>query len=190
MRKMKAGQLTNANRWRSTLLVNTEEWNDLESKFRSECLDGWDIESVTDMGEKSKVLFKAKKNLVVDAGVQNALDRLYGIGGGPLITMGVDDGASNPIAGTASSSAGSTNRRLVAFDAAPVRTGLTVSSEGTFTDSNVSFVMKRLFLSRAAAGTTDTTGDLYAMTNVFTIDLTSFATWSQTFEATTTGSGS
>lgn len=139
-----------------------------------------------------QVLFIPKPNLVVTSGVERTQRRIAGIGGppGPLLTVGLDDGASNPVAGTSSSSAGSTNRRLVAFDSTPVLNGLVMSYVGTVTNATVSFVMKRLFLSAAAAGTTDSAGDLYAMTNVFTMDLGGFSTFSQTFTAEATGSGS
>lgn len=178
------GTLTFANRWRSVLRVPSDELTDrwLDS------VDGWEVEQV----DEGVVYFLPKKNLVVNTGVNRSLDRLFAISGPPgaVITMGVDDGASNPVAGTTDSTSGSTNRRLVSFDSTPTRSSQTVSASGTFTQATVSFVMKRLFLSAAAAGTTDSSGDLVAMTNVFTMDLTSFSSWSQTFTAEYTGSGS
>lgn len=189
-RHMSAGGSQVSNVWKGSLTVEKSEWHKMYREFTSDGLIGWNIHTVEDNGDTVRVLYAPKKNLVVDSGVQNGLDRVYGLGGAPLITMGVDDGASNPNSSTSSSTAGSSNRRLVTFDNTPVRTTNTVSSEGTFTNSNVNFVMKRLFLSKAAAGTTDSAGDLYAMTDVFAIDLSPFSSWSQTFEATTTGSGS
>lgn len=175
-------------RWRGALHVDAGELDRaVADGWARDGLDGWTADRVADTGT---VLLLPVPNLVVNVGVNRGLDRLFGVGVGPLTTMGVDDGASGPVAGTTSSSAGSANRRLVTFDAAPSRTGQTMSVSGTFTQASVSFVMRRLFLSAAAAGTTDAAGDLYAMTEPFTIDLTPFSTWSQTFEALVTGSGS
>lgn len=159
---------------------------------------GWLRRAAQEWGHKverispTEVRFSPKVNLVVDSGVQRSLDKLVGRNGPPgnVITMGVDNGAANPVAGTTSSTAGSTSRRLVSFDSTPTRTANVLSILGTFTQANVAFAMKRLFLSAAAAGTADAAGDLYSMTNVFTIDFTSFATWSLTFTATVTGAGS
>jgi hypothetical protein len=72
----------------------------------------------------------------------------------------------------------------------PTRSSKTVSASGTFTKANSNFVHKRLFLSAAAAGTTDSAGDLAAMTSVFTIDLTPFSDFSQVYTAQYTGAGS
>lgn len=185
-----AGGASTSNVWTGALTISRSDYESLYDDFIHDGLEGWSIDRVEHEDDKSVIYFLPKKNLVVDSGVHNGLDRVYGLGGGTLITMGVDDGTSNPVAGTSSSSSGSTNRRLVNFDSTPTRAGSTVTSRGTFTNANVSFTIKRLFLSRAAAGTTDVAGDLYAMTNVFTMDFGPFSTWSQTFEASTTGSGS
>lgn len=183
-RNLHTGNAGTAVVWEATLQVDPTE---LREKTLS--LEGWDH---TVNYETGMIHLLPKKNLVVDSGIQRSLDKLVGRNGPPtnVITMGVDDGASNPVAGTTNSTAGSTNRRLVSFDATPGRTGQVLSILGTFTQANVSFVMKRLFLSAAAAGTTDGAGDLYSMTNVFTIDFTAFATWSLTFTATVSGVGS
>lgn len=118
--------------------------------------------------------------------------RLFAIGGPPaaVATMGVDDGTTNPVAGTSQSTPTSTNRRLIAFDSTATYASPTVTAAGTYTQANANFVHKRLFLSNNAAGTTDAAATLYAMTNVFTVDLTAFSTFSVTYTATTTGTGS
>lgn len=153
----------------------------------------------TERLDAGQVLFVPNPNLVVDVGVQRSLDRLFGISGPPaaLETMGVDDGTTNPAADSLSSTngnsgtdTGSTNRRLITYDSTPSRTANVVTADGTFTQATVSFTMKRLFLSEEEAGTTDADGTLYAMTNVFTMDLSVFTTWSQTFSADVTGAGS
>lgn len=151
-----------------------------------------------------------KPNLVVDSGVYISLERLAGINGPPsqLVRMGMDDGASNPVAGTEDSDTGSTNRTLAPFDSTPTRgtggTAKQLTFVRTFTDpagtspdslGRVGFVMKRLFLSNHGSNITNTTtaddaGSLYAMTNVFTIDFTSQSSWSATFSALVNGSGS
>lgn len=81
----------------------------------------------------------------------------------------------------------STSRTILTMSPAASRTGEQVTAGVTFTNSNVNFVMKRLFLNTS---TTDAAGNLYACTNVFTIDLTSFSSWSQSFTPTITASGS
>ncbi len=141
-----------------------------------------------------RVTLKPKKNLVVDSGVQRSLDRLFAINGPPgaLVRMGVDNGASNPVAGTTQS--GANTKTLLAFDATPSRTANVVTAARTFTNSNVNFIMKRLFLSAHTADITnstsaDTAGTLYSMTNVFTIDFTGITSWSLVFSATVTGAG-
>lgn len=149
--------------------------------------------SMPEMVEVAIVSFPPKSNLVVDVGVQRSLDRLFNRNGppGPVITIGIDNGASNPVAGTTSSTAGSTSRRLVAL-VNLTRTGNVISAEGTFTNVNANFIYKRLFFSAAAAGTTDAAGDLYSMTNAFTHDNVTgapFSTWSETFQGTVTGVG-
>jgi hypothetical protein len=172
-------------KWRSILTVKKEELDLALEKGIN--IIGWEYERIS----PTQLRFLSEPNLVVDSGVQNSLDRNFGLpAGGTVITMGVDNGASNPVAGTTNSTAGSTSRRLVTFDSTPVRTGLQMSCIGVFTQATVNFIMKRLFLSTASAGTTDSADDLYAMTNVFTMDLTSFTTWSQTFEALVNGTGS
>ena len=191
-RSANAGVMTVSNQWRGKLTVPIDEWLRYMYEFLRDGLEGWDIQSQSLTTDIAEIIFLPKKNLVVNSGVNRSLDRLFAISGPPgaAITMGVDDGASNPVAGTNDSTSGSTNRRLVAFDSTPTRSAQTVSADGTFTDSTVSFVMKRLFLSAASAGTTDASGDLVAMTNVFTMDLSPFTSWSQTFTTEYTGAGS
>lgn len=158
-----------------------------------ETIEGWSVKANLKTGH---LLFEAKPNLVVNAGVNVTLDRLFGITASAALTMGVDNGTTAPTATSVSSTAGggtdtgSSSRRIIALDSTASRTNQVVSAIGTFTQANVAFAMKRLFLSKAAAGTTDASGDLIAMTSVFTIDLTAFSTWSQTFTATLTGAGS
>lgn len=81
----------------------------------------------------------------------------------------------------------STARTILTMSPAASRTGSQVSAGATFTNANVSFVMQRLFLN---VSTTDAAGNLYAMTNVFTINMTGFSSWSQSFTPTITFTGS
>lgn len=178
------------NFWTARLIVDRGEFERIGWEFLRDGVVGWEAREER-IGDLVQVRFAPKPNLVVDTGVTRSLDKLFGIGGPPaaLATIGVDDGASNPVAGTTNSTAGSSNRRLVSFGT-PSRAAKVVTASGTFTNSNSNFVHKRLFLSAAAAGTTDAAGDLAAMTNVFTIDLTGFSSFSQTYSATYTGAGS
>lgn len=139
-------------------------------------------------------------NLVPANGVSVGLRLLFpGIGTAPAgcTTMGVDNGTVNPNANFVSSTNGdgstgsSTLRRIVSFSVLPVPlVGLTVSPSGIFNQANVNFAIRRLFLSNAAAGTTDANGNLIAMTNVFTLDYTIFSVWQETFTANYVGVGS
>lgn len=189
---MPAGVATFRNQWRGRLVVDVGEWLKYGNAFANDGLQGWEVSSEHYEADTATIILGVKPNLVVNSGVNRSLDRLFGISGPPAAaaTMGVDDGTSNPVAGTDDSTSGSTNRRLVAFDSTPTRAAQTVSASGTFSNANVSFTMKRLFLSAAAAGTTDSSGDLIAMTDVFTMDLSGFTSWSQTFTTEYTGSGS
>lgn len=183
----KTGRGGHAVRWHGLLRTDPAE---LERAIRNgwahDGLSGW-IPRVLDGG---LVALEPKPNLVVNSGINRSLDRLFGISGPPAAvdSIGVDDGTANPGASTDRSADGnSTNRTIIAFDSAATRSSQVVSASGTFTQATVSFTMKRLFLS---AGTGDTAGTLYSMTNVFTMDLSAFSTWSQTFTAEVTGSGS
>lgn len=202
-----AGKLLLANRWSAEGLVPRGEFERYREQFLHDCVKGWRLKEEIVLDDHIKLVFAdqkplwlrpvalllpdTKKNLVVDTGVTRALDKLFGLNGPPaaLITIGVDDGASNPVAGTTNSTAGSTNRRLVAF-ASNSRAAKVVTNSGAFTQANANFVHKRLFLSAAAAGTTDAANDLAAMTNVFTLDFTGFSSFSQTYTTTYTGAGS
>lgn len=182
------------NIWTAKLSLPLDEFNKYGEEFLQDGILGWKPNKIILSGDQAILMFPAQKNLVVNTGINRSLDRLFGIGGPPAApsTIGVDDGASNPVAGTTSSSAGSTNRRLVSFGT-PSRTNQVVTASGTFTKTGgaaSNFVHKRLFISAAAAGTTDASGDLAAMTNVFTIDLTGFSDFSQTYSLTYTGAGS
>lgn len=153
-------------------------------------IDGWEVEEVED-----GLILKPKPNLVVDSGVQASLDRVFAINGPPtaIVRVGVDNGASNPVAGTTQSGAANT-KTLLTFDSTPTRSSNVVTSIRTFTNSNVNFIMKRLFLSRHTADitnatTADTAGTLYSMTAVFTIDFTAIASWSMATSCTVTGLG-
>ena len=198
-----AGREKHGCRWKADAIVPRSEWDKYQKEFLNDGLKGWKLryaytykdcvalDFIDDRFGAGLWLPETKKNLVVNSGVNRSLDRLFGLSGPPtaLITIGVDDGASNPVAGTTSSSAGSTNRRLVAF-ATNSRSSQVVSNSGAFTKANSNFVHKRLFLSAAAAGTSDVANDLAAMTNVFTIDLTGFSDFTQTYSTTYTGAGS
>lgn len=137
-------------------------------------------------------------NLVVNSGINMRLDRLFNIGGPPAAVskMGVDAADVTNVDPSASTSSSGTNKKtIITFDSAATRLNQVVTCIGTFTQANVNFIMKRLFLSNTAAtltnsATADDANSLHSMTNRFTIDLTSFATWSQTFTATVTGTGS
>lgn len=152
-------------------------------------IEGWDVRPVED-----GLILIPLPNLVVDSGVQRSLDRVFGINGPPtaLVREGVDNGASNPVAGTTQS--GAATKTLLLFDSTPTRTANVVTAVRTFTNANVNFIMKRLFLSAHTADitnatTADTAGTLYSMTNVFTIDFTGITTWTAVFSATVTGVG-
>lgn len=152
-------------------------------------IEGWKIKET-----REGLLLLPEGNLVVDAGVQAALDRLFAINGTPgaIVRLGVDNGATNPVAGTTQS--GTNTKTLLTFDSTPTRSGNVVTATRTFTNANVNFAMRRLFLSRHTADltnstTADTAGTLHSMTNVFTIDFTSLTTWSAVFAATVTGVG-
>ncbi len=173
-------------------------------KRARDMIDGWDV------SERRGLLFLApKKNLIVNAGAQRSLDRLFAINSTPvaLTRIGVDNGTAAPVAGSLSSDAGngagdpgSTTQTLRTFDATPTRTGQTVTSLGTFNDPTtggigaVSYAMKRLFLSAHTANITNTTsadasGSLYSMTGLFTVDFTALPTWALTWSATVTSVG-
>ncbi len=126
-----------------------------------------------------------------------------------VVRIGVDNGTTNPHAdslssnnggGTDTGSTGTPGQTLRTFNSAATRATLTNSATGTFNDTTtagigaVGFIMKRLFLSAHNATVTnavasDTDGTLYSMTNVFTIDFVSIATWSASLTATITGAG-
>lgn len=168
--------------------------------------DGWLHDAVagwqTTVDERSGLVrFADKPNLVVDTGVTRVQNLAWGIGGVSQVVnaMGVDNGTSNPVAGTTSvaSDGTATSCRIQAFDATATQTSKVVSQTATFTQAGVAFVMKRLSLSFIATGSLPVTAtgsvpanSLHSMTNVFTIDLTAFSSWSQAFTATVTGTGS
>lgn len=182
------GAMTHSNTWVATMRFDPHDWAKYRDEYVNSCK--WAVLGETIEGDRM-VVRMAKKNLVVDSGVENALHFQFGTGSPTAaISVGVDDGTANPVAGTSSSTAGSTNRRFVLFDATPTVGVLTRTAEGTFDNTNVSFVIKRLMLSRAAAGTTDAANDLIAMTNVFTHDNTPFPTWQTTYSLVYTGAGS
>ena len=156
--------------------------------------DGWQVDGIdgwqTRLLGNGRVLFHAKPNLVVNAGINRSLDRTFNLAGttGVVDSIGVDNGTVNPTATTTQSADGnSTSRTIIAMSPAASRTNQQVSCGGTFTNSNVAFVMKRLFLNST---TTDASGNLYSMTNVFTIDMTAFSSWAQSMTPTITGTGS
>ncbi len=162
-----------------------------QSRWVRQASRHWNLDIDAERGE---VRFLNKPNLVVNAGVQRSLDKLFGLSGPPgnLVRMGVDNSASAPTA--SDTQAGGSTKTLLAFDALPTRTAQTVTAIRTFTNSNVNFAMRRLFLSAHTADitnatTADTAGTLYSMTAVFTIDFTSLSSWTIVFSATVTGVG-
>ena len=182
--------------------------------LREGMIEGWDLARVDlNKGRRGSYLYLLPKpNLVVNPGVQRSLDKLFGITGTPsipagnVVRMGVDNGTTNPVAASRSSDqgsgadTGSSSQTLAAFDSTPTRSSNVVTSVRTFNDTTtggigaVGFIMKRLFLSAHTANITNTTSadtqdTLYSMTNVFTIDFTSIATWSLVISATVTGAG-
>lgn len=152
-------------------------------------IEGWKVSE-----KDGKLILAPEGNLVVDSGVQASLDRVFAINGPPgaIVRVGVDNGASAPVAGTTQS--GANTKTLLTFDSTPTRSSNVVTATRTFTNSNVNFIMKRLFLSRHTADITnstsaDTAGTLHGMTGVFTIDFTALSSWSAVFAATVTGVG-
>lgn len=166
----------------------TEMERAIKAGWLRDGIEGWKAKMVG----PGRLLLLPAPNLVVNSGIDRSMDQTF-ISGTASATniidsIGVDNGTSNPTATTSQSADGSsTSRTIIAMSPAASRSGQQVSCGGTFTNSNVAFVMKRLFLNRS---TTDAAGNLYAMTNVFTIDMTSFSSWSQSFTPTITGTGS
>lgn len=171
--------------WRGVLTVDPGE---LERAVRDGWLvdgvDGWAVRQVA----SGRILFGAKPNLVVNSGINRRLDLEFANSAPTAVnSIGVDNGTANPIATTSQSADGNSTARTIIAMSSSTRSGQVQTCNGTFTQANVSFVMKRLFLN---ASTVDAAGNLHSMTNVFTIDLTAFSTWSQAFSATVTGTGS
>ncbi len=169
-------------RWQARVTI--PKWERAKAK-----IEGWEIEET-----RTGMILLPKPNLVVDSGVQRALDRLYAINSTPgaLLRQGVDNSASAPVAGTTQS--GANTKTLLTFDSTPTRSSNIVTSVRTFTNSNVNFSMRRLFLSAHTADitnatTADTAGTMYSCTAVFTIDFTAITTWSMVTSATVTGVG-
>lgn len=163
----------------------------LEGPLRKAEIDGWTVKR----RRPGEYIFMPKPNLVVNTGINMRLDRLFAISGPPAAVgrMGVDNGASNPVAGTTSS--GANTKTLRTFDSTPTRSSQVLSAIRTFDQSTVNFAMKRFFLSNTSADLTNaTTADdansLHSMTNSATIDLTAFTTWSLVVTAQVTGTGS
>lgn len=163
----------------------------LRDGWAHDAVDGWAVENP----EPGKLLFLAKPNLVVNTGINRSLDRTFGLTNVDAQTViidsiGVDNGTVNPTATTALSADGNSTSRTIILFSSVSRTAQVVTAQGTFTNSNVAFIMKRLFLNKT---TTDASGNLYSMTNVFTLDFVTgspFTSWSQAFTATVTGTGS
>lgn len=176
--------------WRGQLDVDAHELDRaIRQGWHVDGVDGWYLRRTA----RGTVLFLPKPNLVTNSGVNRSLDRTFGITTVDAQTVvfdsiGVDNGTANPSATTSQSADGnSTSRTIIAMSPSASRTNQVVSSGGTFTQATVAFVMKRLFLNKT---TTDAAGNLHSMTNVFTIDLTAFSSWSQAFTPTVTGTGS
>ncbi len=192
LHELKIGNAGIKNKWTGLFKADQYEIEKaIKGGWHKDAIKGWNVKWI----RNGELILLPKPNLTVNSGIQNILDRAFSIGGPPtaIQTIGVDNGTSNPVAGDTNSTAGSSSRRLVAFDSTATRSSQTVSASGTFTNSNVTFIMKRLFLSKAAAGTTDSAGDLIAMTNVFTLDFITgspFSSFSQTFTSQLVGVGS
>ncbi len=202
--------------WSGRLVVpDLTEWERaLKAGFLQDGIDGWDVvvgETDKYLGMRDRngfqrtvklgpgeLLLLPKPNLVVNTGINMRLDRLFAISGPPaaVAKMGVDAADVTNADPTATTSSSGTNKKtIIAFDSTATRASQVVTTVGTYTQANVNFIMKRLFLSNTSAtltnsATADDANSLHSMTNRFTIDLTSFATWSQTFSATVTGTGS
>jgi hypothetical protein len=194
-----AGKQNSAVRWNGLLQVDPGELHHaLKHGWQHDGVDGW----LLDINKRTgRVRLRNKPNLVVDTGVTRVQNLGWGIGGVTQVVncMGVDNGTSNPAAGTTSvaSDGTATSCRIQAFDATATQTTKVVSQTATYNQGTVAFVMKRLSLSFIASGSLPVTAtasvpanSLHSMTNVFTIDLTIFSTWSQAFTATVTGTGS
>lgn len=159
-----------------------------KSELHKAFIEGWKVEETP-----TGLILRPEGNLVVDTGVGRGLDRVFGLSAATaIVRLGVDNGGSNPVAGTTQS--GANTKTLLTFDSTPTRTLLVVTGSRTFTNSNVNFIQKRLFLSAHTADITnstsaDTAGTLHSMTNVFTIDFTGLATWTAVYAATVTGVG-
>ncbi len=182
--------------WSGRLAVpDLHEWERaLKDGFLQDGIDGWDAQVVA----PGELLLLPKPNLVVNTGINMRLDRLFAINGPPaaVAKMGIDAADVTNVDPTSTTSSSGTNKKtIIAFDATATRTAQVLTAVGTYTQANVNFIMKRLFLSNTAAtltnsATADDANSLHSMTNRFTIDLTSFATWSQTFSGAVTGTGS
>jgi hypothetical protein len=183
-------------KWRSTITIPKIELDYFLKHARLEdIIQGWNavLNPLT-----GAIELGMKPNLVVNTGINMGLDRLFAINGPPVAVtkLGVDAADSTAVDPTATtSSSGANKKTIILFDATPTRTNQIASATGTFSQATVNFIMKRLFLSATAAtltnsATADDANSLYAMTNRFTIDLTPFTTWQQTFTGTVTGTGS
>lgn len=197
-----SGHHNSAVKWRGVITLSERDLNKIIAR-PGMFIDGWDV------GEQAgKLILLPKPNLVVVVGAQRSADRLFAINGTPvaLTRLGVDNGTTNPTATSVSSDAGggtdtgSSAQTLRTFDSIATRVASVVTAAGTFNDTTtggigaVGFAMKRLFLSAHTANITnaasaDAAGSLYSMTNVFTVDFTSIATWAAVFAATVTFTG-
>lgn len=195
-----AGKQHSRQRWSGLLTVDpTELRHAIRDGWLVDGIDGWLTTPDLDAGT---VLFLPKPNLVVNNGITQVQNLAWGIGGTTQVinALGVDNGTSNPTSSStqaAASGDGATSVRIQAFDSTATQASQVVTCVATFTQAGVAFVMKRLSLSFIASGSlpVTTTGtvpanSLHSMTNVFTMDLTSFTSWSQKFSVTIQGTGS
>lgn len=183
-------------RWASELVVPDlgEFARAIKDGWLHDGIEGWDARIVG----PGRVRFDPIPNLVTTSGIDIRSRRLAAVGGPPaaLTKMGVDAADITNVDPTAGTSSSGTNKKtIIAFDSTPTYASPVMTYLGTYTQANVNFIMKRLFLTNTAAtltnsATADDALSLHSMTNRFTIDLTTFATWSQTFSATVTGTGS
>lgn len=169
-------------------------------------------------GELTRIRLLPLHNLVVNNGITRLQNLGWGIGGVTQVMncIGVDNGTGIPSAADLKvgavpvGDATTTAARIQAFDAAATQSAQVVSQTATFTQAGVGFVMKHLSISFIAPGSLPISyngtpavagtnagvlaavpaASLHSCTAPFTIDLTSFATWSAAFTATVTGTGS
>lgn len=121
-----------------------------------------------------------RDNIYVDTGLQNSLDREFGLGGNPVIRMAItNDNTAVTNATTELDPTEDSTVVIKAFDATfPSRTGNTVSVEATFTKADGNIAVYKLGL---LSGTTDDSPNLVdaiggGLANPF-VNLTTLSDW-------------